>query len=191
MAGKDGTQKAAKITSAAVMAKTGKTWEQWLAVLDQAGARKMDHKSIAAFLHKQHLLSGWWSQMVTVGYEQARGMRAKHQKPSGYEISRSATVGVPIKTLFDAWLDDRTRRDWLEHSRIVIRKAIPPKSIRITWVDGETTLDVNFYAKGKDKSQITVQHGKLANSKLAAHMKAYWGEQLERLEKLMVGRASS
>jgi hypothetical protein len=43
---------------------------------------------------------------------------------------------------------------------------------------------------GRDKNQIAFQHAKLANSKLATHMNAYWGEQLERLEKLMAGRAS-
>lgn len=185
MGAKAAVPQAAKIGDAAVQAKTGRTWSEWFAVLDLEGARNRDHKTIATLLAKQHGLPGWWAQMVTVGYEQARGLRAQHQKPGGYEISRSLTVPVSVETLFNAWLDDRTRRDWLEHSRFVIRKSSPSKSLRITWVDGETNLDVNFYPKGKDKSQVSVQHSKLPDAKHAARMKAYWAEQLQRLEKIL------
>jgi len=43
-----------------------------LAILDKAGAKKMDHKQIVAYLSEQHQVGPWWQQMVTVGYEQAR-----------------------------------------------------------------------------------------------------------------------
>jgi len=62
-----------RLSDAAVQAKTGKTWQEWFAVLDAAGARAMDHKTSAAYLYKQLRLPDWWAQMVTVGYEQARG----------------------------------------------------------------------------------------------------------------------
>ena len=38
------TNKTAGISDEAVAAKTGKTWAEWIAVLDSAGAGKMDHK---------------------------------------------------------------------------------------------------------------------------------------------------
>jgi hypothetical protein len=62
-----------RLSDAAVQAKTGKTWQEWFAVLDAAGARAMDHQSIAAYSYQQLRLPGWWAQMVTVAYEQARG----------------------------------------------------------------------------------------------------------------------
>ena len=62
-----------RVSDAAVEAKTGKTWQEWFALLDAAGARQMDHKSIAAHLDKKLGVPGWWAQMVTVAYEQARG----------------------------------------------------------------------------------------------------------------------
>ena len=40
----------------------------------------MPHKQIAEYLYEKHGLSGWWSQVVTVVYEQERGLREKHQK---------------------------------------------------------------------------------------------------------------
>jgi hypothetical protein len=53
----------------AVRAKTGKTWGQWIATLDKAGARTMEHAEIASLLHEKFGVPGWWTQMVTVGYE--------------------------------------------------------------------------------------------------------------------------
>jgi len=40
---------------------------------------------------------------------------------------------------------------------------------------------VYFYDKGSAKSQVTVQHRKLANATAAARQQKYWGEKLERL----------
>ena len=34
------------------------------------------------------------------------------------------------------------------------------KSMRITWVDGTSHLDVYFYPK-REKTQVTINHGKL------------------------------
>jgi uncharacterized protein YndB with AHSA1/START domain len=176
------------IGSAAVEKKTGKTWAQWLAVLDKAGARTMTHAQIATHLHQRLGVPGWWCQMVAVGYEQARGLRAKHQRPEGYEISVSRTVGVSAGTLFDAWKDARVRGRWLPRAAIVIRKATRPKSMRITWSDKKTSLEVNFYAKGARKGQVVVQHSKLPDAKAAERMKVTWGESLGRLRELLEGR---
>jgi len=64
--------KSAGVSNEAVRAKTGKTWPDWFAILDKAGARKMDHKQIVAYLNEHHQVGPGWQQMVTVGYEQAR-----------------------------------------------------------------------------------------------------------------------
>lgn len=176
------TKIVARMSDAAVQAKTGKNWRAWFAILDAAGARKMDHTAIAAYLYKQLGVPGWWAQMVAVGYEQARGMREKHQRPSGYEISRSKTMGVPVSTLYAAWQDKEVRGRWLKEASLVIRKATADKSMRITWVDGETSVEALFYKKGKNKSLVTVQHSKLTDAKEAERLKAYWAEKLDRLK---------
>ena len=94
--------------------RTGKTWAQWLTILDRAGARKWTHQEIVLWLNERHPeVGGWWCQMVTVGYEQARGLRQKHQKPEGFEISSSKTVAVPLARLYDAWANARSRARWL------------------------------------------------------------------------------
>ena len=173
--------KAGGIGSDAVKAATGKGWHEWFRIIDRAGGRKMDHKQIVAVVSKQMGARPWWQQMITVGYEQARGLRKVHETTSGYQISRSKTVDVPLAALFKAWKVPASRRRWLGDCDLVIRKATANKSLRITWPDGTTNVEVNFYKTKGGKSQVTVQHNKLADAKAAAKMKAYWGKQLNRL----------
>jgi uncharacterized protein YndB with AHSA1/START domain len=181
MAPRDAHAKIAGISSAAVEAKTGKGWAQWFRLLDQHGARRRKHKDIAALLHNELGCSAWWSQMITVGYEQAHGMREKHEKPDGYQISRSKTLDVPVAELFAAWNKPALRCRWLSEDGFTIRKSTANKSIRMLWADGTTTVEVMFYAKGPAKCQVTVQHNKLPSAKEGERMKAYWGKMLERL----------
>ncbi len=171
------------MSHAAVQTKTGKNWQQWFEILDAAGARKMDHKGIVRVLNDRYKVEPWWRQMVAVTYEQARGLREKHQKPGGYEISVSKTVASRLTDLFEAWTEEKTRRRWLRDHALTIRNATPHKSLRITWTDGVTHLDVNFYTKGDAKNLVVVQHGKLPDAKAAATMKAYWSEALGRLKR--------
>lgn len=175
---------APKISSEAVLARTGKTWAQWFGLLDKSGARKMTHKEIVGVLAKKHRLGPWWQQMVAVSYEQAKGLRAKHEKPDGFEISRGKTIHVAVDELYEAWGNARRRAQWLPGAKLTIRKATENKTLRVTWGDG-SNIEVRFYPKGAAKTQITVQHGRLASPRVAAKQKAYWGEAFERLASLV------
>jgi 3-methyladenine DNA glycosylase/8-oxoguanine DNA glycosylase len=86
------TKQTPRMSDEAVESKTGKTWSGWFKHLDAAGAKKMSHQEIVAHLSEKHGVGPWWQQMVAVTYEQARGLRDKHQKPEGYEISVSRTI---------------------------------------------------------------------------------------------------
>jgi uncharacterized protein YndB with AHSA1/START domain len=168
----------------AVMAKTGKDWAQWCAVLDKAGCKDMTHKQIVAFISKKHPVGPWWQQMVTVGYEQMRGLRVKHQTANGYSVSASRVMNIPASAAFKAFKDAKLRNKWLPKADMTIRKSTPPKSLRITWTEDDTNVEVNLYVKGTGKSQISIEHNKLPDAKSAAQMKAYWGKALDRLKAL-------
>jgi hypothetical protein len=168
----------------AVRKATGKGWDQWCKVLDAAGAATSSHKDIAIKVHD--LGAGdWWSQMVAVGYEKLRGVRVVGQDCDGnWRTSGSKTFEVPVATLFKAFADPRTRARWLGE-KIVVRKMTAPKSLRITWSDGKTDLDVNLVAKGPGRSLAAVEHRKLSGAADVAAKKAYWAEKLGRLKALI------
>jgi hypothetical protein len=170
----------AGISSPAVKKATGKTWAQWLVLLDKAGAKKLPHKEIALLLHHKIKVPDWWGQMVAVGYEQARGLRVRHQKTDGFEVSVSKTMAAPVDRAFAAWKDAALREQWLPRTPLTVRKATPHKSIRIVWSD-DTLVSVNFWPKGPLKCQVVPQHGKLGTPEAAEKMKLYWAEKLEAL----------
>ncbi len=172
------------ISDAAVQARTGRSWREWFSLLDKAGAekKKMNHTEIAAHLHNKLRCPEWWNQMVAVGYEQARGLRKKHQTPTGFSISSSRTIGVPLAKLFAAWQNDKARRRWLKGAALIINKATPKKSLRANWDGGRSRVDILFYGRGAAKSRVAADHSKLASAKEAARMKAYWAQNLDRLK---------
>lgn len=167
-----------------VRAKTGKTWAEWVAVLDKGGARTMEHGEIATLLHEKYGVPGWWTQMVTVGYEQSIGKRVPGQKADGFVASASKTLRVSPAAAFKAFHDPRTRAGWLT-DEITIRRATAPKSLRITCEDGKTHLDVYIVPKSDGKSQVSLQHTKLRDAREAAGMKKHWAEALKRLEEAL------
>ncbi|MEX2599361.1 MAG: hypothetical protein WD533_06865 [Dehalococcoidia bacterium] len=168
----------------AVRAKTGKGWDEWLAILDDEGATSMSHKDIAVLVIEKYGIPGWWAQTVTVGYERARGMREKHQTPQGYQASASKTIAAPLQALYGAWADDATRAHWLPDP-ISVAKATPNRSLRAVAHDGITRLSVGFHAKGNTKSQVSLQHEKLTDATAVEQSKAYWSEALERLKAIL------
>ena len=177
--------KTAGISSDAVAKATGKTWEEWHKLLDADGCKKMTHKEIVAVVGKKHKVGPWWQQMVTVGYEQARGLRVMHETTRGFSVSRSKTLPFAVAVVYAAWNDKRQRAQWLADPDFTIRRATEHRSLCITWIDGKTNVDVMFYDKGNSKCQVTVQHDKLASNKEAARMKVYWGEQLDKLKTVL------
>jgi len=85
-------KKIAGTTDNAVLAKTGKDWSWWFAILDKEKSSKLTHKEIALLLHDKYKVTLWWAQKITVGYEQERGLRKLHQKSDGFQISKSKSL---------------------------------------------------------------------------------------------------
>ncbi|SCG48031.1 hypothetical protein GA0070609_2011 [Micromonospora echinaurantiaca] len=174
-----------RISDALLSERTGRAWAQWFALLDEWGGTGRTHTEIARWLVTTHEVPGWWAQTVTVGYEQARGLRAPGQRRGGgFSANGSRTVAVPVRRLFDAFADDALRRRWLPED-VRVRTATAPKSFRADWTDGSSRILVGFAAAGESKSRVAVQHEKLADAEQAARLKAYWRERLAALKQLL------
>ena len=178
--------KLAGMSNDVIKEKTGCTWEKWVKSLDYHGAEKMTHREIADLVSGAYKVPSWWTQTVTVGYERIKGLRARGQRRDGsFEATKSRTFNVPVQELFDAWNNARTRKRWLDVD-IKIRTATSPKSMRITWPDGNIVA-VGFYPKGEGKSSVAVQHAKLPDRATADSMKAFWSTRLDALGEVLHG----
>lgn len=173
--------KIAGMSDQTIKEKTGCTWDRWVWALDEAGASNWPHTEIARYVQEKYNVPGWWTQTVTVGYERIKGLRARGQKRSGsWEASKSKTVDAGVSTLFKAFKQPKVRNAWLPDRKVVIRTAVPNKSMRITWEDG-TSVELYFTSKGRSRSSVVVQHTKLATSAAAARAKAFWSRHLDLL----------
>ncbi len=175
----------AGMSDEAVKAKTGCTWERWVWALDRAKAYEWSHPEIAKYVREKYKVGDWWGQMVTVGYERIKGRRAVGQRRDGrYEASKSKTLPLPLSRLYRAFSHKPTRERWLPGVSLTVRSATRDKYMRITWPDS-SSVEVGFASKGRGKSQVQVQHGKLPDKASAARMKEFWGERLAALTQLV------
>jgi hypothetical protein len=177
--------KLAGMSDDVVNEKTGSTWERWVRSLDVDGADRLPHKDIARLINTKYKVGPWWGQMVAVGYERIKGLRARGQQRDGtYGATKSRTFNVPVETLFRAWADAKIRKRWLGTRGVKVRTATAPKSMRLDWPDGGIVA-VGFVAKGKGKSSVALEHSKLRDRETVKQIKAYWAERLEVLQTVL------
>jgi hypothetical protein len=169
----------------ALRAATGKDWHEWLSLLDASGAaaQGFDHNRLLE-LTMQSLpeTAGWWAQMVSVGYERARGLREMHESCNGeFQATLSKTFPVPLFAAFAAWADANLRGEWLDAPDLSFTKLNAGRNIRARWPDG-SLLDIRFNATGPDRCQIVVDTMKLNDNAGVQRAKAFWQAQFERLQ---------
>lgn len=193
------------VSAAAVKKATGEDWDSWIEKIDKFGGEKLSHKEIARRLESGGL-DGWWAQMVTVGYEYAKGRRVVGEtEETGFQIGVQRTFDLDIATLWQLVVHGPGRAVWLGRTKEPlmlekgaryqttdgtsgeIRTLATQKRLRLTWQpadwDKSSTLQLNFIAKG-EKSVLGFHQEKLPNAKARARMKAHWQTVLEKLQEL-------
>ncbi|MDX2059626.1 MAG: hypothetical protein SFV24_17580 [Gemmatimonadales bacterium] len=171
----------AGMTDAAVRAKTGRTWPQWVRALDGVGAAALAHRDIAVRVRRDFGIGAWWSQTVTVGYERIRGLREIGQRRGGgFEANKSKVIAAPLSRVFRAVHDARLRAEWLPEANHRLKSATARKAVRFIWGDG-SKVEVRFGLTAAGKCQVAVQHTGLADRAAAARMKAYWAAAVAAL----------
>lgn len=179
----------AGMSDATIKAKTGCDWERWVWALDRVQAHEWPHRAIAEYVQEKYRVPDWWTQAVTVGYERIKGLRAIGQRRGGaYEATKSKVFAVPLRKLYRAFHDARTRRRWLGGVALEVRTATRDKSLRVRWPDG-TLVQLYFTAKGTARSQVQVQHTKLPDRAAIARMKEFWTARLGDLAGLLAPAA--
>jgi hypothetical protein len=164
---------------------TGRAWDAWFALLDEWGAAARTHTEMARRLREAHGVTNWWSQSITVAYEQARGLRAPGEHADGFALTASKTVGVPVERLFEAWSDGALRERWLAGGQLRLRTATAPKSARYDWEDGTTRVNVGFVAVAGGRSRVALAHERLPDAETCDEMKLWWRERLAALKPLL------
>lgn len=177
-----------RMSDEALARRTGRAWDEWFELLDEWGASTQRHPEIARWLVEEHNVDGWWAQTVTVGYEQARGLRVPGQQSDGrFSASASKTVNVSADRAFQAFADESLRAEWLPDVSLTPTTVNHPKSFRADWEDGSTRLVVWLTPKNEAKTQVAIQQEKLSDGDAAAEWKAWWRDRLNELKRVLEG----
>lgn len=195
-----------RVSNASVQKHTGKIWDEWVAVLDKAGARIWDHQQLVEFLHLKHKLTRWWRQVVSIGYENAIGKRVEGQNLKG-QWSSTTTKTMPFdqKTLWSWMQSEEALAIWLKplseyrfQEKLEfegeggifgeVRTLKAPERVRMTWNDSDwvhsTTLQIWMIRRPQGRSLIVFTHEKLANGRERAQIKARWEQVVGELHAL-------
>jgi hypothetical protein len=162
---------------------TGQGWDDWLRELDAWGATSRTHTEIARHVGSSYDITGWWAQTVTVGYERARGMRAKHETTRGFEVSVSKTVAAPPEVVWPAIAEPDGRSAWMGPETLTVRERGSKAGVRIRFdIPGDgTRVGIFLTPKGETRTVVTVTHERLAGPEAVAERRASWRERLGRL----------
>lgn len=162
---------------------TGRTQDEWYAVLDKWDAPGRPYKEISNFLTEDHGISRWWAQKLIVEYEQDRGLRDPGIRQDGtFEVSASKTVSVPATKLFEAFVDARLRKRWLGDARMKLRDSEKPTSATFSWNGDSSRVKVTITAKERSKAAVLVAHDHVNDAEQAQSLKASWRERLSDLK---------
>ncbi|OQW48897.1 MAG: hypothetical protein A4S09_13090 [Proteobacteria bacterium SG_bin7] len=189
-------QSIGRVSATSVKKGTGKNWDQWIEILERAGASVLTRKEIVVLLKKKYRLSAWWQQGVAHGYEVHTGRRIDGQNYKG-EYSATITKSFPMdqKTLWklmtsckgiNAWLKPIGKFSLKPNSAFEIageifgdvRTVVPPKRIRLSWQDldweKKTYLEIHVVGRPNKGSILVFSHDGLKTSAHKEKMRKYW-----------------
>jgi hypothetical protein len=161
---------------------TGKGHEDWFAILDAWGATEHTHAEIARWLGETQGVPNWWTQNVTVSYERARGMRARHQMRNGFSVSATRTMTADADRALEAFTEPAVRNRWLPGVPLTPRPTRAALTARFDWADPASRVVVNVLPKGGDKVLVSVAHEQLPDAETGEGLKAMWRGALGNLK---------
>ncbi len=166
---------------------TNRSWEEWLEFMDAIDAHNLDHKQIALKVYEELDGTieqlGWWTQAVTVAYEQYIGRRIPGQRPDGtFQTSVSRSTSLGMEELMKSWTDFAAE-DEVVQSLVAGTPKVGGTDRRITWRtkagDGSSVIVTSEPKKDGTASLVATQIG-VPTLDANDEARQRWGAVVER-----------
>lgn len=167
---------------------TGRSWDEWLQLLDSHEAKSLDHKQIAlrAYEVLEHAIEkpGWWAQGVAVAYEQHIGRRVPGQSSDGtFQMSVSKATSSGMEELMEQWRAFAAQDEDVQEIVIADGVKVSGTVRRITWrakaQDGSSVIVTSEPKKNGTASIIAAQRG-LPTPECNEESRSRWKAIIER-----------
>lgn len=166
---------------------TNRSWDEWLQFMESIDAKSLDHHEIAVKVYyelegKIENL-GWWTQAVTVAYEQYIGRRIPGQRPDGtFQTSVSKATALGMQQLMDEWVAFAANQPEIE-AMAVQEARVGGTENRLSWrtkaTDG-SVINVLSEPKANGTASLVVQHMGMESFELNQEAKEKWTEIVAR-----------
>lgn len=175
--------------TAAIASATGRQWDEWVDLLEAAGAREMTHSAIARVALEQMPESveraEWWAQGTAVAYEQHAGLRVPGQSCDGdFQLSTSRTVAGDKDSALQAWTGLVAGREEFGgvpvDGEASMTRSEKWRYWRVPLADG-TRVALNFSDKAGGKATVGLVHTKLDSAEAIDYWRPVWKELLGQL----------
>lgn len=195
------------VTNEAAKAATGKTLDQWFAVLDEMDGLKLGRRAINSHLYEQKI-DPWWCSTIAVEYEKHHDVRKKDGLFEGYFVCATKTIAAPPADVFKAWSTSADLSKWFavgakaevkdggafetkDGEKGTFLRVRQNKDIRMSFEDKKlsapTQVDVQFQDKGKGKTGLLVNHTRIQTRAEADGLRAAWADALDKLKAVCEG----
>lgn len=203
-------ERAARISDAAVKQATGKTWQEWLLLLDLAEAEEKSNSGIVEIIAASGAVSPWWRQTIATHYRRARQHKVVGQTDgAGFEVGAQQTLPLSQMALWNVLTTPHGLTCWLgeasefaltvgakytlaDGTHGVIRLLNPPAQIRMTWqpVDwaAHSTLQIRLIAGGDEQTSLRIHQERLPNEAARLRMRQHWQSVLNTLSEFVAAR---
>ncbi|NLO71258.1 MAG: hypothetical protein GX102_10065 [Porphyromonadaceae bacterium] len=157
---------------------TGKSWEYWLEFLESINAKELPHDEIARKVHA-HGANEWWSQGVTVAYEQHIGRRIPGQTCDGdFQVTVSKTILGNMDEALEKWVKKVEGITEFDGVKITREPAISQTEKWRYWrcgLEDKSKISVNIQTKpGGVKSSLAINHDKIQEAGGVEKWRAFW-----------------
>src|SRR5690625_836855 len=177
------------INISAIEAATNRPWQQWVQLLEEAGAGQMNHSQIAVLalelMPADVKQKEWWAQGTAVAFEQHAGLRVPGQTSTGdFQLSTSRTVPVNKDQALQAWL--KVVNPCSEFGGVPIESEAATSETdkwrywRVRLAD-ETRVTVTIGDKPGGKATVGLQHSKLASTEAIDQWRPIWKDLLAQM----------
>ncbi len=191
------------ISDKRVLEKTGRSWEEWFALLDEGNVLSLSHADAVKWLEEQNLIShAWWQQTIIGEYEIARSKReVGENEKKEFQASTQKIFPMDIKRTWEFLITHPARTQWLgtvnelplvkgatftteEGLECEVRGVKEENYIRLRLIETNdphpTTLTVSLIANG-DRTSIRFMHQKLRSQRERLEKIGHWSSMLSRL----------
>ena len=189
-------------STAEILDMTGKTWDQWLRIVDAYGGRERTHEQIVEYLVDGRGVQRDWAELIAVRYDRERSLE-DDAADGPHEVRLARTVAAPPERAFAAWtLAEHWNRWFTSGAKLLAQPGgryengdgdggeylvvDPPHHLRFTWENAKhcpgTIVDVTFAPTVDGGTHVELAHQGLATTADRDEMKGGWSWALDSLK---------